>query len=333
MSDSETPPKRQRILVLGASGFIGRKVVRMLAGSEWAFPIAASHRTSLGEAMAVESVRLDARDPAAMSNALDRVDGVVNCITGDFETIVGSARALFAACTRLPTLPRIVHLSTMMVYGTAAGTVDEATTLRGDWDDYSAAKMEVEKMARDCKSVVHLRPGIVYGPQSPIWSGRIGRWLLQHRLGDLGSAGVGFCNLVHIDDVVEAVGRALRKPGIEGEAFNLSSPSPPTWNEYFRQFASALGTDFVTISRTRLALERYLLAPPLKIAEIVSPILPFAWQPAEPIRPWLLRLCGQPLRLDTRKAERVLGMMWKPLDKGLSESAAWVLGYEKAQVA
>jgi nucleoside-diphosphate-sugar epimerase len=326
-------PTRRRILVLGASGFIGHRVVQMLADSDWALPVAASHRAALNFAFPLETVRLDARQPAQMQGALHGVAGVVNCITGDSETIIASAHSLLAACTPVRPLPRIVHLSTMMVYGTTTGTVDEAAALKGDWDDYSAAKTKVEQLARAYKSVVHLRPGIVYGPISPIWSGRIGRWLRQHRLGDLGAAGRGYCNLVHVDDVVDAVLRALRIPGIDGEAFNLSLPCPPTWNDYFRQFAAALGTGVVPISHTRLMLEQYVLAPPLKVADMLLPTLPFGRRLPDPIRPWLLRLCGHPLRMDVRKAERVLGIEWTPLDKGLRESAAWLLARDKAESA
>jgi nucleoside-diphosphate-sugar epimerase len=315
----------QRILVLGASGFIGRRIVRMLTLSDWAVPIAASRSAAPHPGGSVETLRLDATQAASMRDALQGVAGVVNCIAGDSESIVGSAKALFTAVAPLTPPPRIVHLSTMMVYGTAVGTVDESAVLKGDWDDYSAAKTEVEHLARACKSVVQLRPGIVYGPDSPIWSGQVGRWLRQRRLGDLGEAGSGYCNLVHVDDVVEAVLRALRMPGIEGEAFNLSLPSPPTWNDYFRQYATALGTDVVPISHHRLLFEQYLLAPPLKIAELASRRLRFRWRPPVPIRPWFVRLCGQALRLDVGKAERDLGLRWTPLDQGLRESAAWLL--------
>jgi 2-alkyl-3-oxoalkanoate reductase len=319
---------RRRILVLGASGFIGRRVVKRLAASDWAVPVAASHRAALGVATPSEAIRFDARQSDQMQDAVRGVAGVVNCISGDSKTIITSAQALFGACSRLTSPPRIVHLSTMMVYGSAKGVVDETGALRSDWNSYSAAKIEVEQMARAYKSVVLLRPGIVYGPESPIWSLRIGRWLRQHRLGDLGAAGLGCCNLVYVDDVVEAVHRALRTPGIDGEAFNLSLPAPPTWNGYFRQFAEALGTTIVAISRSRLIVEQHVLAVPLKIAEILSPMMPFNWRPPEPIRPWLLRLCGHPLRLDVRKAEKVLGIEWTPLETGLRESSAWVLARE-----
>ena len=321
---------RQRILVLGSSGFIGRRVVQKLATSDWALPVAASHRSILELPLSADTVQLDARRPDALRDALRGIDGVVNCVAGDADTIITGAKTLFAECSRLMPLPRVVHMSTMMVYGTATGAVDETAVLRGDWDEYSAAKTEAENIARAYPSVVHLRPGIVYGPQSPIWSGRIGRWLMQRRLGDLGAAGLGCCNLVHVDDVVCAVQRAFRAPGIDGEAFNLSLPTPPTWNDYFRQFAAAIGTEFVPISRARLMLERNILAAPLKLAELLTPVLPSGWRPPDAIRPWLLRLCSQPLRMDVRKAERRLGIQWTPLDQGLKESAAWLLARAKA---
>ena len=316
---------RQRVLVLGASGFIGKRVVSALARSDWAVPVAAGFRTLPVTVEAAVAMRLDARDVAALQRALSGIGHVVNCVAGDGATIVASAQALFTACAASSTAPRVVNLSSMMVYGSAAGTVEEGAPLRGDYDAYSAAKTEVERLSRDYASVVNLRPGIVYGPESPLWTGRVGGWLLEHRLGDLGGAAMGCCNLVHVDDVAEAVLRALRLPGIEGEAFNLSLPTPPSWNEYLRQFAVALGTGFVPISRSRLQAELYLRAPALKVAEILAGIRHTKYRGPFPLRPWLLRLCRHSLRLDVTKAERVLGMRWLALDEGLRQSAQWLL--------
>jgi len=322
---------RQRVLVLGASGFIGKRVVSALARSDWAVPVAAGFRTMPDIVGAAAAIRLDARDIAAMQRALTDVDGVVNCVAGDEATIVASAQALFTACAAGSRAARVVSLSSMMVYGSAAGTVDETAPLRGDYDAYSAAKAEVERLSRNYPNVVHLRAGIVYGPGSPIWTERIGGWLREQRLGDLGGAALGSCNLVHVDDVAEAVLRALRLPGIEGEAFNLSLPAPPSWNEYFQQFAAALGTGFVPISRSRLRAELYLFAPALKLAEIFARAMHIQRRGPYPLRPWLLRLCKHSLRLDVAKAERVLGMRWIALDEGLRQSAKWLSGsYEIA---
>jgi NAD(P)-dependent dehydrogenase (short-subunit alcohol dehydrogenase family) len=150
---------RQRILVLGASGFIGRRVVERLAAGDWAIPVAASHRTVLDAAVISETLQFDARQSDEMQNAVKGVAGIVNCITGDSKTIIASAQALFAACSRLTAAPRIVHLSTMMVYGGVTGTVDETSPFNGDWSAYSAAKIEVERMSRASSTVPAARSG------------------------------------------------------------------------------------------------------------------------------------------------------------------------------
>jgi len=318
---------RKRVLVLGASGFIGERLVAALAASDWAIPLAASRRGTT-RSLGTDALQLDTRDAGAVRNALQGVDAVVNCVAGDNDAIIAGARVLFSCCAQLAPPPRVVHLSTMMVYGTATGTVDETAPLRGDWDDYSAAKVAAEGLARQCASVVILRPGIVYGPDSPIWTQRIGHWLLEGRLGELGPAGEGCCNLVHVDDVVAATCVALRLDAVAGEAFNLSLPSPPSWNAYFRQYASALDTPVRSVSRSRLQWERWVLAAPLKFAEILTRAAGLGWRPPAPIRPWLLRLCGHPLRLEVGKAERLLGMRWKPLDEGLRECAGSLRGCE-----
>lgn len=317
--------RSERILVLGASGFIGRRVVQALLESGWATPLAAVHHTPLALASPIESVQLDATDSVALEAALDGVSGVVNAITGNAATIVAGGRALFAACANRSPRPRIAHLSTMLVYADPAGTLDESAPLRGDYGDYSEAKVEVESLASGYPAVVHLRPGLVYGPESPLWSERIAQWLLAHRLGDLGEAGHGWCNLTYIDDIVAAVCCALRVPGVEGEAFNIAMSAPPTWNEYLRRFATALGAPVIRISRARLEFELRAAAPLLKLAELAAQSMRLHWRPSPPIRPWLLRQCAYPARLDVTKAERKLDMRWTPLEEGLARSASWAL--------
>ena len=313
---------KQRILVLGAGGFIGRRVVAALAATPWATPVAAVHRSPPPPG-AAETVRLDAADAPALEQAVDFVDAVVNCVAGSPATIVAAARALSAVAGTSPHVRRVVHLSTMAVYGSAVGTVDESAALRGDVGAYAAAKVEAERIAATCGVTVTLRPGCVYGPGSIQWSERIARWLIARRVGDLGAAGDGTCNLVYVDDLVAAIIAALRLPRVAGEAFNVGSPEPPTWNEYFLSFARALGAVPVRrISGRQLTLETKLWAPPLKAAELA---LRFARLPRlqvpPPIPPSLLRSWGQEIRLDVRKASAVLGVAWTPVEVGLHETA------------
>jgi nucleoside-diphosphate-sugar epimerase len=310
-----------RTLLLGADGFIGSHLLRALSGSGWATPIAAGRRASAsGQG---QRVQLDATDETALLAALQGVDAVVNCIAGSAETIESSARALFAAASRCATAPRIVHLSSMAVYGAVSGVVSEDAPLRGE-DPYARAKIAAEALSAHYPAVVILRPGIVYGPGSRQWTERIGGWLMAHRVGDLGALGDGICNLVYVDDVVAAVSQSLRLSPAIGQVFNLAMSEPPTWNEYLIGFARALGA--VPVSRIggrRLKIETKLLAPPLKIAEILARKAKLRdLRLPEPIPPSLLRLFQQEIRLDSTRAQALLQLRWTALEDGLRLSAA-----------
>jgi len=304
---------RQRVLVLGADNFVGRPLAAVLAVSNWA------------ELVERSDVRAD--DASALSAAIDGVDAVANCIIGTPAYIHANARALFGAAERAAKPPRIVHFSSMTVYGNVSGDIDEQSSLRSELGPYAAAKVEAEQIAARFPRAVLLRPGCEYGPHCPQWSERVARWLLARRLGDLGAGGDGYCNLLHIDDLVTAFIAALRSDGIEGQAFNLAMPSPPTWNEYFTLYARALRAVPVRrVSRRRLQCETKLLAPPLKVAEILARAAGLRrWQPPPAIPPSLGRLCTQEIRLVSRKAETLLGLQWTPLDQGLRDTAAWFL--------
>jgi nucleoside-diphosphate-sugar epimerase len=215
----------------------------------------------------------------------------------------------------------------MSVYGSATGLLDESAPLRGDLGEYSAAKVAAEQVASRHPRTVIFRPGCVYGPESTQWSLRFAHYLFAHRLGDLGVAGDGYCNLVHVDDVAAAIVRALENPQTDGRVYNLSCSSPPTWNEYLVRYARALRAVPVRrISGRRLKIETKLLAPPLKIAEILARachLSPDRLPP--PIPPSLGRLMSQEIRLSTVRAEQELGVHWRDLDSGLAETARWVL--------
>jgi nucleoside-diphosphate-sugar epimerase len=320
---------KRRILILGAAGFIGRRLVASLARDPGIQTLAAVRVSRIAFPAGVAVIELDATDCNALQDAMRGISGVVNCVAGTASGIRAGAQALSTALDRCAEPPRLVHLSSLAAYGTAQGTVDESAPLLGDLDEYSAAKAAAERTLGTRPSVVILRPGIVYGPESPLWSGYIGRLLITGRLGNLGSAGEGICNLVYIEDVRDAILKSLVLPGIGGRAFNLAASAAPTWNEYFRLYGLALkAPPLRRMSTLRLIAELKLMAPVLKLAERVAG--PWAKRVPPAIRPWLLALCEHDIRMDVCQAETSLQMVWEPLERGLQSTAKW---FRNAMVA
>jgi choline dehydrogenase-like flavoprotein/nucleoside-diphosphate-sugar epimerase len=320
-----------RVLVIGASGYIGSRLCELMQSDPSKWEVIAAVRKPRPVLCASRSIRLEATDPGGVAAALTEVDAVVNCVAGDGRSIEEGAKVLFDAALSAPTKPILIHFSTMAVYGSAVGRVRENDEFRPDIGWYSAAKVKAERMARDFASkggkVVILRPGIVYGPGSELWIGRSARWLRSGRLGDLGPLGDGVCNLVHVDDVCNAVLAALRTPAAIGEAFNLAAPHPDDWNRFFARLAIAIGaTPLQRLSPRKVRIDSKLLGPPLKIGEMVLNKLGIraSWWP-EPIPPSVFSVWQQDIILEVDKAERVLGICWTPEDVGIRQSADWFL--------
>jgi 2-alkyl-3-oxoalkanoate reductase len=321
---------QRSILVLGANGFIGRAVMAGLASTNWATPIRGVPRPSAHCGNQFEQRLLDARNLDSLLSGLQDVSGVVNCVSGDADTILRTTRNLFEAAARTRPAPRIVHLSSMTVYGSAVGLIDETGQLLGDLGPYSAANVAAEAVCAAYPHTIILRLGCEFGPGGEHWTIRIARLLMRRRLGDLGAAGDGYCNLTPIADVVFAVLRALEGPGLEGRIYNVAIPVQPTWNEFLVKYATTLHAVPVRrISQRRLRIESKLLAPPLKLAEILARASKVnTGRLPDPIPPSLIRLMQQEIRLDTRRAQLELGLRAHDFDRAVEESARWFLESE-----
>lgn len=318
------------VLVLGGSGYIGSRLVALLRDAGLSVT-SASSRAQPGEGR----LRLDTRDGAALAQALEGMGAVINCVAGDGASIALGARMLAQAASTV-NCPRIVHLSTMSVYGALEGRADEGTAPGPLLGWYDQAKREAEQQlagftARGGTAVL-LRPGCVWGPGSELWVGRVGRWLRAGRLGDLGAAGDGWSNLVHVDDVCVAALRALELPLPPGgqRTYNLAAPDSPRWNEYFVDLALAIdATPVRRLSPLQLQLDAKVAGPALHLLRKGWQRLgrdPRRWP--DPLTPGLLGLWQRHLQLDPAAASRDLRLDWSPYPAALQEAAAWFVEQE-----
>lgn len=325
-----------KILVLGGSGHIGQQLLDTLRSTPWAEPVGASRaarqpgHASNGSA---DWVSVDTTDVSALTAALQGIDAVVNCVAGDARSISAGARALVQAASAAH-CRRIVHLSTMAVYGPVEGIVHEDAPLDPGLGWYGRAKCqaetEISDFVRQGGEAVVLRPGCVFGPGSELWVGRVARWLQAGRLGDLGVAGDGWSNLVDVADVCQAIMISLRLPLEPGESpiFNLAAPDSPRWNDYFVDLALALNaTPVRRIGPRQLQMDAWLAGPALKTAQRAAKYLRMKSAPLpDPMPPGLLRLWAQHIQLDASAATQKLGLAWTPYAVGLRSSVGWFCG-------
>jgi nucleoside-diphosphate-sugar epimerase len=320
-----------KVLILGGSGHIGKRMLETLANTSWCIPTGASRGTVNSRLTGTEWIRLDTCDAVQLTAALRGFDAVVNCVAGDALSISNGTQMLVQAALSAG-CPRIIHLSTMSVYGRREGMVSEDAPLDPGVGWYGRAKCEAEQhirqFVRHGGEVVMLRPGCVFGPGSELWVGRIGRWLRAGRLGDLGASGDGWSNLVHVDDVCQALVAALQfqiQPG-DVPIFNLAAPDSPRWNEYFVDLALALkATPVRRIRRRQLQLDAQLAGPPLKLAQMALKRAKwFQLTMPDPMPPGLLNLWAQHIHLNTQLASQKLKMVWTPYALGLQTSANWM---------
>jgi nucleoside-diphosphate-sugar epimerase len=236
----------QTVLITGATGFVGGRIVEVFYLSGTAQVRAGIRQWPSVARIArfpVEMVFCNVLDTTQLARAMEGVSAVVHCVNGAGNIHVqGTQNVLHVA--RQAGVERVVHLSTAEVYGNVSGEIDETCPYQYTGQDYAEAKIEAEKLCWEACShglpVTVLRPSIIYGPFSTSWTIDVAARLQSGKWGVFQDFGEGICNLVYIDDLVAAVQLALSQDAAVGEALQINGPDVLTWNSYFQRFNRAL---------------------------------------------------------------------------------------------
>ncbi len=256
-----------QILLTGATGFIGGRLVPALlgAGHRVRCLVRSSSDTRALEALAgsgsgsgsgVELHVGDLTDPGALTGAVAGCELVIHsaAMVSDWGTVAeiraanATASAALGRAAARAGVRRFLHLSTTDVYGNpGVRGVSEEYVGSGFANWYSQTKREAEAAlwqvgADSAMELVMLRPATVYGPGSVDVVGEMATALRGGYLPLIGG-GRAVAGLVYVDNVVDAVLIALAAPaaGATGEVFNVSDELDVTWREFLGDLASGLG--------------------------------------------------------------------------------------------
>ena len=252
-----------RILIAGATGAIGRPLVRCLKENRHSvFALARSPESSRAVTeLGVEPVIADALDAASVKAAVARLraDAVINELTSlprhyTAEEMKAAAQrdhkvrsegnANLLVALRNAGVRRYLLQSSGFWYPPGVGLADEREPFAFDGSPAVAAgsrryaELEAEASGTPGVEVVSLRYGFFYGPGT--WynrEGDMGEQVRQQQVPVIGD-GQGVWSFLHIDDAAAATAAALEcAPG----AYNVVDNDPAAQSLWLPAFAHAVG--------------------------------------------------------------------------------------------
>ncbi len=277
-----------RVLLTGATGFIGFEVARQLAaaGIPTRVMVRRITRAPLLASLDVEPVHGDLLSPASLARAVDGVDAVIHLAgRASFEsyhllrpTIV-EGTATLARLAADAGVERLVFGSSLFVYDEAE-TITDSTPARPVLD-YGRAKLEAESaldrvMADTGLGVASIRLPHVYGAQSLLFG------LARRRLVVMPGKGENPFAHLHVEDAARCLIAAAGQ-GWTGTA-PVADRLNATWNEFFEVLTTHAPRIRIVRVPSRLAAGAAAVADPL--LRRVGPTL----VTAQTVRGWNLSL-------------------------------------------
>ena len=252
------------VLVTGATGFIGPKVVESLVARGFRKIRCFARLSASASKVAPLCNRADGIELELFrGNLLSKEDCiaatqdaavVIHLAAGRGEksfpdaymNSVVTTRNLLDACVRHRRIKRFVNVSSFAVYNnkdkTRGNLLDETCPLEGHpeirGEAYCFAKTKQDELVAEFGEehqlpYVIVRPGVVYGPGNLAITGRVGIGTFGLFLHLGGSNRIPF---TYVDNCAEAIAVAGLQAGIDGEVFNIVDDDLPTSRQFLRRY-------------------------------------------------------------------------------------------------
>jgi nucleoside-diphosphate-sugar epimerase/predicted dehydrogenase len=314
------PDTAPTVLVLGGTGFIGQALVRHLVKKGCSVRLLVRDPLNLPRALhglPLDVVGGDIGNAADLDRALDGITHVFHLARAKVKTWddyrrleIGATRTVAEACLRRG-VQRLLYTGTIDSYysGDASQVIDEGTPLDPRIHRrnlYARAKAESEALLLEMRDkglpLAVFRPGIVLGSGGSPFHWGVGFWPADS-VCRLWGDGTHPLPLVLVDDVADALVRALDAEGVVGETFNLVGAPCLSARQYVTALEKA--AEMKIDVRPRPAW-RFYLTDMLKW--VVKCLVRHPDRRLPSYRDWQTR--AHRARFDCSKAKRVLG--WQP---------------------
>ena len=226
------------VVVFGGTGFLGRRVARQLTERPYAVRAASRHPQRgrdlfRGTTPEPQAVAADIHDERSVAAALAGAHAVVNAVSlyvehGDetFQSVHVRAAGRLARLARAAGVERLIHLS-----GIGADPASPSPYIR--------SRGQGEATVRSAfPDATLIRPSVMFGPEDAFVTRILG--LLQ-RLPVYPMFGSGTTRVqpVHVEDVAEAIARALEPEDSKGATFECGGSRVFSYEELIDTIARA----------------------------------------------------------------------------------------------
>lgn len=244
-----------KIVLAGATGFIGQRLVQQLQQGGHSLTLLTRHR-AISNQTSTPFALWDAKTVGDWARHIDGADAVIN-LAGEpiaakrwthaqkeriLSSRLNSTGAIVDAIAKAAKKPEVlINASAVGYYGDVKeGEVTESHPPAEDFLGTTCARWEqaAREAERSGVRVVLVRTGIVLEQNG----GALKKMLLPFRLfagGPLGSGNQWF-PWIHIDDEVGAIAFALANKNLSGPV-NLAAPEPTTMREFCKAMGRAMG--------------------------------------------------------------------------------------------
>lgn len=256
-----TRPTLPRVLVTGASGFIGRRVVRRFASE--GFPVVAVSRAPAHSLPAgvVEAVVPEISGETSWHDLLREVGVVIHCAAhvpgvgerpeatdARYQRVNVEGTKALASQAAEAGVHRFVFLSSIKIHGdsTAPGHPFDERSPIAPADAYGRSKAAAEEVlqrvaAATAMAPVVLRPPLVYGAGVKGNLAVLIRWIRRGLPLPLGAVHGNRRSLIAVENLVDAIWHCADHPGAAGQTFVVSDGEDLSTTALMRALGRVVG--------------------------------------------------------------------------------------------